>query len=706
MELAVWVLKHAADARLVPAAPAILAALLHLLDDGARPFYESIGVVIMCCDPVFEIFASMIENVECMGAFTDMNPGNCRCDARQRRGSGRPARLHIPSGRAAGGACAQPAGGRRGRGRALLRRVGHRAAGRARGAAGGARRAGRRVRRLYRCAQLAAVAEPRGRWARARFICGLRWRPARCYVEVNQGLGALAGAGRPGAPCLPPYIALSNSGSGSWTGLGLGYGGSTEAARARRRRGRARGGPGAGRHRQRAGGGAAGGRAVGGPPLAVRPRARALRVRAGSRRRQAGRARGRRRRAAAAQARAGCGARRPCTACSRTSLRACPSLLRRCCAKWLLRCCGAPLGRSQVLMLCVPDPRRIKPQPVWQHAQALPGPAGGGCALCSLQLAAGGVAQRTPRAPASMRGAGAGAKAETAGAASYPAAEAVVAFLRARQPRLAAPADAGKPLALPARAFVALVAFLRRCRAAAAAAVANGGGGGGGGDADMADHGGLPLEYLGAHACTRVQTLCTLVRDLRAWSTRSAGLSGACGCGPGPGSAAAAARVAAELAGVGKLGQSVSAAREPGPLRRGRAGRPAGARAGARRHERAGRGGAGGAAGGGGRRAGRVCGALPPAPGLAAGLPGPRGRGRCARGARGSQSVQRAVARAGLPLPMQTPGRAPQLRAYTRGGGMQCGSCLCLEVCITCAVRCYMHCWFLWVSTRLHQGCP
>jgi len=43
MELAVWVLKHAADARLVPAAPAILAALLHLLDDGARP-------VVLECD--------------------------------------------------------------------------------------------------------------------------------------------------------------------------------------------------------------------------------------------------------------------------------------------------------------------------------------------------------------------------------------------------------------------------------------------------------------------------------------------------------------------------------------------------------------------------------------------------------------------------------------------------------------------------------
>jgi len=39
----VWVLKHAADARLVPAAPAILAALLHLLDDGARP-------VVLECD--------------------------------------------------------------------------------------------------------------------------------------------------------------------------------------------------------------------------------------------------------------------------------------------------------------------------------------------------------------------------------------------------------------------------------------------------------------------------------------------------------------------------------------------------------------------------------------------------------------------------------------------------------------------------------
>ena len=36
MELAVWVMKHASDARLLPAAPQILGALLHLLDDGAQ----------------------------------------------------------------------------------------------------------------------------------------------------------------------------------------------------------------------------------------------------------------------------------------------------------------------------------------------------------------------------------------------------------------------------------------------------------------------------------------------------------------------------------------------------------------------------------------------------------------------------------------------------------------------------------------------
>ncbi len=35
MELAVWVMRHASDDRLLPSAPAILAALLHLLDDGA-----------------------------------------------------------------------------------------------------------------------------------------------------------------------------------------------------------------------------------------------------------------------------------------------------------------------------------------------------------------------------------------------------------------------------------------------------------------------------------------------------------------------------------------------------------------------------------------------------------------------------------------------------------------------------------------------
>ena len=36
MELAVWVMKHASDERLLPAAPQIMGALLHLLDDGAR----------------------------------------------------------------------------------------------------------------------------------------------------------------------------------------------------------------------------------------------------------------------------------------------------------------------------------------------------------------------------------------------------------------------------------------------------------------------------------------------------------------------------------------------------------------------------------------------------------------------------------------------------------------------------------------------
>ena len=59
----------------------------------------------------------------------------------------------------------------------------------------------------------------------------------------------------------------------------------------------------------------------------------------------------------------------------------------------------------------------------------------------------------------------AGAAADAAPAAAYPAAGDMVAFLRMRLPRLTLPADAAKPLALPPRVFVALVAFLRRCRA-------------------------------------------------------------------------------------------------------------------------------------------------------------------------------------------------------------------------------------------------
>ena len=94
----------------------------------------------------------------------------------------------------------------------------------------------------------------------------------------------------------------------------------------------------------------------------------------------------------------------------------------------------------------------------------------------------------------------AGAAADAAPAAPYPAAGDMVAFLRMRLPRLALPADAAKPLALPPRAFVALVAFLRRCRAQERRARGSGGGAGGHSDTDMlpdapAD---LPAAYLGA----------------------------------------------------------------------------------------------------------------------------------------------------------------------------------------------------------------
>lgn len=75
----------------------------------------------------------------------------------------------------------------------------------------------------------------------------------------------------------------------------------------------------------------------------------------------------------------------------------------------------------------------------------------------------------------------------------------MVAFLRMRLPRLASPADADKPLALPPRAFCALVAFLRRCRAEERAA-GSGVSAGGDGDVNMLSGapGELPAGYLGA----------------------------------------------------------------------------------------------------------------------------------------------------------------------------------------------------------------
>ncbi|KAK9834910.1 hypothetical protein WJX81_007994 [Elliptochloris bilobata] len=102
---------------------------------------------------------------------------------------------------------------------------------------------------------------------------------------------------------------------------------------------------------------------------------------------------------------------------------------------------------------------------------------------------------------------------------AYPAAEDMVAFLRTRLPRLASPADPAKPLALPPRAFVTLVAFLRRClgeaRSGRKAECAEGGG-----DVDMlADvPAKLPTEYLGLleHALVRDGTSELAVAALEA----------------------------------------------------------------------------------------------------------------------------------------------------------------------------------------------
>lgn len=87
----------------------------------------------------------------------------------------------------------------------------------------------------------------------------------------------------------------------------------------------------------------------------------------------------------------------------------------------------------------------------------------------------------------------------------------MVAFLRMRLPRLALPADAAKPLALPPRAFIALVAFLRRCRAEERAR-GSGAGAGGTGDTDMLADApeALPTAYLGATLLCRWQSqACT-----------------------------------------------------------------------------------------------------------------------------------------------------------------------------------------------------
>ena len=75
----------------------------------------------------------------------------------------------------------------------------------------------------------------------------------------------------------------------------------------------------------------------------------------------------------------------------------------------------------------------------------------------------------------------------------------MVAFLRMRLPRLALLADAAKPLALPPRAFVALVAFLRRC-CAEQRVRGSGAGAGAHGDVDMLPDAPeeLPTAYLGA----------------------------------------------------------------------------------------------------------------------------------------------------------------------------------------------------------------
>ena len=93
----------------------------------------------------------------------------------------------------------------------------------------------------------------------------------------------------------------------------------------------------------------------------------------------------------------------------------------------------------------------------------------------------------------------AGSAADAEPGSTYPAAGDVVAFLRMRLPRLAHAADPAKPLALPPRAFGALVAFLRRCRAEERAR-GSGDGAGGHGDVDMLS--GAPAElpggYLGA----------------------------------------------------------------------------------------------------------------------------------------------------------------------------------------------------------------
>lgn len=50
--------------------------------------------------------------------------------------------------------------------------------------------------------------------------------------------------------------------------------------------------------------------------------------------------------------------------------------------------------------------------------------------------------------------------------------ESVLEYFREKQPRLRQPAETGKPLALPPKAFLALISFLQGCRSRQLAAAA------------------------------------------------------------------------------------------------------------------------------------------------------------------------------------------------------------------------------------------